>query len=147
MEITPVIKDCVLKLLAKKYNTIGHYQNIDTNYIFSGACIDFNTFHAIMYLFEADGLVTDLNLRLVGCNFTMLAKGIEFANSGGYAEIERFKKLEKLYLERKVELLRLELEEFYSVIEVCKCSNPSIAERLIGVAANISTIFGIVMSK
>ncbi len=146
MEITPVLKDTVLKLLIDNYDTMAYHQ-IDMPYLFKEAAIDFDTFHAIMYLFENDGLVEELNLRRDASWFSLRPQACELSAAGGYNEIERFKRLEQLSLILNVEVLEAELQKLYSEIENIKKSNPTFAERLLSIAANIVTIIGITALK
>ena len=102
--------------------------------------IDFKTLQLALIEFKDLGLISDLNIRQTSEVFylTLSYRAKSFIDSGGFQAEKAFSDLQMQKLQLEIEKLTLEVNKLYE-------SNPTLAERMLSMVANIATIAGTVI--
>ena len=132
MKIDYISKDIVLNSLCENLKPERHLTGLISE-LFVGSDLGYETWSAILTYFQRIGFISELNIGRQGVSMILHVEAFDFLNRGGfYAQEELIKKnMEKLLLE----------------IESLKPSLPDRVNTITTIVANLTTAFGIIMSR
>ena len=143
--ITPQLKDSLLKYLCDRFDT-DQLQGFDFSDAMQALGIDRQTLHVLLRGFLADGLLRHLSIGNAYGHLCLAPKIYDILAEGGYSAKSLEVKLKREVLQAQIAALQEQTRILQELAEEVRKSNPSLMEKILGVAGNMSSVVSAFLS-